>query len=454
MPNSSSSRWHLVLASTLLLSFPASAEGKASADDWPAWRGPLGTGVAESSAPTSWSDEENIAWQLELPGLGFSTPVIWKGRIYLTTAIPLEEPPEPEPRADRSRERRRGGRGSQSPATVKTEFVVMCLNLEDGEEIWRKSACIAKPHEGYHRAYGSHASVSPITDGENLICSFGSQGIFCYSLDGELKWKFDPGVQLEMRRQFGEGANPILHSGTFVHVFDHEGQSFVVALDAASGEVKWRHQRDEPSSWSTPLVTEHDGVLQVIVSASNRIRSYELKGGKPVWECGGIGLNAIPSVVREGDLVIAMSGYREAILQAVKLGGEGDITDAEPNPVTWSSQRGTAYTASPVLHNGLYYTVSDGGKISCFDAASGQPHYLEERLPRGTQLKASPVLAGEALYIATEEGDVHLVALGKEYKLLRTNHLEGQFFVSSPVVVDEHLLLRSRTHLFCIAESN
>jgi outer membrane protein assembly factor BamB len=325
--------------------------------------------------------------------------------------------------------------------------------LDTGKEIWRKKACEAKPHEGFHRTYGSHASVSPVTDGSKVICSFGSQGIYCYDMDGALLWERDPGVELQMRRQFGEGANPALHGGVYVHVFDHEADSFMLALDSKTGEVKWRHERNEPSTWSTPLVTEHDGAWQVIVAGTNRTRSYELFGGKELWQCGGIGVNAIPTVVRHDDLVFVMSGYREPNLQAIRLGGKGDITDADPSPIAWSSNRGTSYTASPVLHEGRYYCVQDGGKISCFDATSGKAFYLEERLPRGTDLKASPLAAGGVLYVATEEGDVHMIALGEEFKLLGTNTLTDQFFVSSPIAVDGKLLLRGQGDLFCIVES-
>ena len=421
-------------------------------DNWPTWRGPNGAGVARSAVATRWSDEENVHWRAAIPGRGFSTPIVWEDRIYLTTAIPLEEPAEEEqPTRGRGGFGRRGPRGS---ATVKTAFLVLCLDLASGEEIWRREACEAKPHEGYHRAYGSHASVSPVTDGSKLICSFGSQGIYCYDMDGELLWQHDPGVDLEMRMQFGEGANPVLHDDVYVHAFDHEGDSFLLALDAKSGEVKWRRERDEPSCWSTPLVTEHDGAWQVITSGSNRTRSYELFGGKELWQCGGIGLNAIPTVVRHGDLILVMSGFREPNLQAIRLGGKGDITDADPSPVVWSSQRGTSYTASPVLHEGRYYCVQDGGKLSCFDATSGKPFYLEERLPRGTDLKASPLAAGEVLYVATEEGDVHMIALGEKYKLLGTNSLTDQFFIASPIAVRGNLLLRGRSDLFCIREGD
>ena len=164
--------------------------------------------------------------------------------------------------------------------------------------------------------------------------------------------------------------------------------------------------------------------------------------------CGGLGLNAIPAVTRHGDLVLCMTGYRDPRLMAVRLGGEGDLTGTDA--VVWETTKATSYTASPVLTGGRYYAVTDRGFISCWDAATGEPHYVEQRLPRGSTLKASPVAAGDHLYVATEAGDVHLISLGDDYEVAGTNTLTDQFFVASPVVSRGELFLRSRSHLFCI----
>ena len=329
---------------------------------------------------------------------------------------------------------------------------MLALDRATGEEVWRHQAVVATPHEGYHRQYGSWASSSPVTDGETLICSFGSYGVYALDLEGELLWSFDPGMKLSMRNQFGEGHAPVIHGDVLVHGFDHEGASFALALDMKSGEELWRVERDEPSMWSMPLVVEHEDGDRVIFSGTNAVRAYALADGEPIWECSGLGLNAIPALTRQDDLLLAMSGYRGANLMAIRLGGEGDLSGSDN--VVWQSPRGCAYTASPVLHDGKYYVVQDGGKISCFDARTGEPHYLEERLPRGSTLKASPIAAGEHLYVPTEEGDVHLVRLGEEYEVSATNHLEGQFYVSSPVAVGGELFLRGPSELICVAEAD
>jgi len=414
---------------------------------WPTWRGPLGTGVANGTAPVEWSDDENIRWRIDIPGRGFSTPIVWGSKLFLTTAVPLEDPPE-APQQEQSSGRRGGFR---TDPVVRTAFLTMCIDRGTGEVLWERVAREATPHEGFHKSYGSHASASPITDGERLFVSFGSFGIYAYDLDGKLLWETDMDVKMRMRNRFGEGAAPVLHGDTLVIGFDQEEDSFIVALDATTGEERWRNARDEPTTWAMPLITEVDVKQQVVTSGTNMVRSYDLDSGELIWECGGLGLNAIPAVMRHEDLVLAMTGYREANLLAIRLGGKsGDLTDTDA--IAWSTTKGTSYTASPVLHEGIYYAVQDRGFISAWDAGTGEPHYVAERLPRGSTLKASPIAAGGHLYVATESGDVHVIKLGTEYELVGTNTLADQFFVASPLAVEGQLILRSRTDLICVGD--
>jgi outer membrane protein assembly factor BamB len=429
---------------------------------WPQWRGPHFNGMAPSDAPVSWSDTKNIKWKAEIPGRGHSTPVVWGNKLFLTTAIPTgaapaapSAPASAEPQGDQGRGGRRGGGGGPgggAGAQIEHKFVVMCLDKNTGKVLWQKTAKTAVPHEGYHRTYGSFASNAPATDGKYLYAFFGSRGLYCYDLDGKLIWEKDLGVQLRVRLQFGEGTAPVLHDDRIFLTFDHEGDSFIVALDKNTGKELWRTPRDEGSSWSTPLVVEHAGQKQVIVSASRKVRSYDFKTGKLIWECAGLGSNVIPQPVMQDGIVYVMSGHRDPKLLAIRLGKEGDLTDTDA--VIWSATRALSYTASPVLHEGKLYVLTDNGVVSCFNAKTGEAYYQQVRLPKPYSFKASPVGANGKLYLASENGDIVVLKMGEKYEVLATNTLEDQVFIASPVIVGGEIFLRSQNHLFCISENN
>ena len=416
---------------TLSLAFASALLVVSEEAHWPHWRGPTRDGVAPGAAPTRWSDAENVRWKVAVPGRGMSTPIVLGERLFVTTAVPTGDAAGA---AD--------GFGSGPPPEHR--FELHCLERTTGKTLWATVACKATPHEGFHKTYGSFASASPLTDGERVYASFGSWGVFAFDLEGKLLWSHDPGVKLVMRNAFGEGLAPVLAGEVLVQVADHEQGSFAFGLDRKTGKELWRVARDEPSTWATPLVTTFATGLEVVTSGVRRTRSYDPRDGKLLWEAPGAGLNAIPTVLRHGDTLLVMSGFREAKILALARD-----KGAEQEPL-WSSTKGCGYTASPVLHDGLYYTVTDRGLISCFDAATGEAHYLEERLPRGSQLKSSPLAAGDYLYCPTEAGEVHLVKLGTKYEVEATNVLSEQVFIASPAVAAGDLFLRSVTHLVCI----
>jgi outer membrane protein assembly factor BamB len=291
-----------------------------------------------------------------------------------------------------------------------------------------------------------------VTDGRYLYASFGSRGIYCYDFNGKLIWEKDLGVQMRIRLQFGEGSAPILYGNLLIHNYDQESGSFVVALDKRNGKEVWRTSRDEMSAWSTPFIAEHKGRKQVIISATKKVRAYEPDSGKLIWECAGLGSNVIPQPVQHNDTVLVMSGHRDPKLMAIRLGREGDLTATDA--VVWSQTRGTSYTASPVLHDGKLYTLTDNGTLSCFNATTGEPYYHQKRLPQPDSFKASPTGADGKLYLASESGVVTVIKMGEQFEVLATNTFENQMFVSSPVVVSGELFLRSKTHLFCISDGN
>ena len=397
---------------------------------WPQWRGPGADGVAHGAAPREWNDAKGVRWKVAVPGRGVSTPIAWGDALFLTTAVPTASDAD-----------------AGSGAPEEQSFELHCLDRKTGATRWKAVAKVATPHEGFHKSYGSWASASPITDGTRVYASFGSQGVYAWTLDGKPAWSFDPGVKLHMRNAFGEGLAPVLAGDVLVQVADQEQGSFVFALDKATGKERWRAPREEPSTWATPLVADVAGSLEVVTAGTTHTRAYEPATGKLVWQASGVGVNAIPAVVRAGDLALVMSGYRDAKILALPLGRAGELGDDAP---AWSSTKGCAYTASPVLCDGLYYTVNDRGQVSCFDAKTGATNYIEERLPRGSSIKASPIAAGGFLYVPTEAGEVHVLALGPKFEVAGTNTLADQVFVSSPAWADGDLYLRSLTHLFCI----
>jgi outer membrane protein assembly factor BamB len=425
---------------------------------WAQWRGPSFDGMARGDAPTAWSDTSNLKWKADIPGRGYSTPVIWGDKIFLTTAIPTGKPaatpapaPSPAPPTTNAPDGR-GGRGPRAESGPQAEhkFDVLCFDRKSGKLLWQRTAKVAVPHEGYHRAYGSFASNSPVTDGKNLYVSFGSRGIYCYDLAGKLLWEKDLGVQMKMRLAFGEGAAPLLLDDRLVVVFDHEAGSFIVALDKRSGKELWRVNRDEGSSWSTPLAIDHGGRKQVIVAATKKVRSYDPQDGKVLWEAAGLGANVIPVPVHQNGVVYVMSGYRDPRLMAIKLGKPGDLTGSDS--ILWSQTRGLAYTTSPVLHDNKLYIATDNGMLSALNATTGEPHYAQARLPKAYNVKASPVGANGKLYLATEDGDVVVVRMGDKFEVIATNTLADQVFIATPVIAGGELFLRSQNKLFCISQ--
>ena len=305
------------------------------------------------------------------------------------------------------------------------------------------------PHEGYHRIYGSFASNAPATDGQRIYAFFGSRGLYVYDLDGKPLWQKDFGLKMAMRLAFGEGSGVVVHNGRVYLQFDHQQEGFVVALDAATGKEIWRAPRTDNSSWSTPLVVEHAGAKQLVVTADTKVKAYDVDTGKVVWEVAGLGAEPHPAAGparRSGAADERLSqpeadGGRVSAAPAISTG-----TDA----IVWETTRGTSYTASPALHDGKLYVIADNGQMSVFNAATGEPHYLQTRLPKPYNFKASPLVVGDRVYLATEEGDVVVVKTGQQFEVLATNTLTDQSFIASPIAVGTDLYLRSRTHLFRI----
>jgi outer membrane protein assembly factor BamB len=427
-----------VLPSALLLAISLAADETADRF-WPQWRGPRATGVSTTAnPPVEWSETKNIRWKIEVPGRGTASPVIWGDRLFLLTAVPA------------------GARGSASHEPLggvaprrMHQFKVLAINRRDGSIAWERTAREEVPHEGSHPDNGTWASSSAITDGEHVIAHFESRGVFVYDMKGTLVWEKDLGDK-KMRNEFGEGSTPVLHGNHLVIVWDHQGQSFIVALDKRTGKELWRANREEIDTWATPLVVEHDGRAQVVVSAMNRIRSYDLQTGEVVWHSPGVTMNPIPSPVAGDGMVFVTSGFRGSNLKAIRLAGaRGDLTGS--SAIVWSLDRDTPYVPSPLLYGDILYILkSNNGLLSAFDAKTGKRHYQLQRLEKTPNVFSSPVGAGGRVYIPGREGATVVIKHGPSFEVLAQNVLDDGFD-SSPAVVDNEMYLRGYKHLYSIA---
>ena len=424
--------------------------------NWPTWRGNEGTGEAPGAKPpVTWSEDENVVWKTPLPGLGNSTPVIWGDRIFLTTAVETEEKREAQPGADDSdrrgrRDRRRGRRGGGAALTNYYDFRVLAIDRNSGEVIWSKSAARAVPHERGHKT-GSQASNSPVTDGRFVYAHFGSRGIHCFTLDGEPAWSRTDLGQMRTRNQFGEGSSPALVDDTLLVNWDHEGDSYLLALDARNGKDKWKQPRNEPTSWSTPVVVEVGRKKQVIVNATKASRAYDLETGKVIWSCEGMTANTIPTpIVRDG-VAYLMSGFRGAMLQAIRLeGAKGDITDSEH--VLWTHERQTSYVPSALLlDDNIFFLRSNNAVLSCVDAETGEVRYEGQRLAGLRTVYASPVAADGRIYLTSREGVTKVIKAGDKYEELATNELDDAFD-ASPILIGDRIYLRGHDNLYCLGK--
>ena len=425
-----------------LLALLITASAGLSADEWPMWRGPLGTGVAPTAdPPIEWSETRNVKWKIEIPGRGSSSPVIWGDRIFLLTAIPAGVSPAEAHKP----------RGGVNPR-IAHQYKVLAINRADGKIVWERTAREEVPHEASHQDNGTWASASAVTDGQHVIASFESRGIYCYDMNGTQVWHKDLGDK-KMRNEFGEGSTPALHGNTLIVVWDHfvPGESFIVALDKRTGEERWRVKRDEIDTWATPAIIEEGGRTHVIVPGMNRLRSYDLATGAVLWETAGLTMNPIPSPVVGDGMVFATSGFRGNSLKAIRLAGaKGDITNT-PH-VVWTLDRDTPYVPSPLLYNGVLYILkTNNGLLSAFDAQSGKPHYQVQRLEKAPNVFASPVAAAGRVYIPGRDGTTVVIKHGPAFEVLAENTLDDGFD-ASPAVVERELYLRGYRYLYRISQ--
>jgi outer membrane protein assembly factor BamB len=524
----------LVLAALLVAS-------AAAAENWPQFRGPDAQSTPQADQlPTEWSADKNIAWKVAVPGTGWSQPIVWGDKIFVTTAVTENQrKPRPGfggfggrggpggpggpgdfPRRPRDKERDpadakvrekakekagdkerakaadkdppskkedrrkegegpgkkedrprgfgpggpgRGGPGggpgrgfgrNPEPPNAVYQWKVLCLDAKTGDVVWERLAHEGRPTIAT-QASNTYASETPVTDGERLYAYFGMTGLFCYDLAGKPLWKKDLGHH-PMQMGWGTGSSPTLDGSRLFVQCDNEEKSFLVALDAKTGDELWRTPREERSGWSTPYVWKNSKRTELVTAGSRNMRSYDPATGKQLWQIKVSG-QASATPVGDADLLYVGTGggMGRGPLIAIKAGAEGDLSEGtsdNPNPgVAWTIPRSGPALASPLLYQDcLYIADQRGGILSCYDAKTGKQHY-RERLPSARGFTATPWAAGGKIFVLDEEGRTFVLEPGPKLKVIATNKLDDMFW-SSVAVAGQKLLLRGVNHLYCIAQ--
>ncbi|MFN8742538.1 MAG: FG-GAP-like repeat-containing protein [Pirellula sp.] len=410
-------------------------------ENWSQWRGPTADGRAGNKAkpPLQWDKTKNIAWTVDLLGEGSATPIVYGNQIFVLAAVKTDrKSPKPVVNDERAK---------TTPDEFFYQFVVSSYDRRSGKILWQRIIVEDVPHEGKHETH-TYAAGSPITDGERLYFSFGSRGVFCYSLDGEPIWNLDLG-DMRTRNGWGEAVTPALTDDLVIINWDQEEGSFITAIDKRTGQILWKKDRvGEVTSWNTPFVTSFEGKQQIIVNGTGSVKSYDVIDGAVLWECGGQTVNAIPSPIRFNDSVICMSGYRGSLACSIPLNSQGDITNS--TKLNWKIVQGTPYVPSPILSEGrLLFTAGNTNALSCIDASTGKPLLERMRLNAIGSMYASPILANGHFYFTSREGTTVVVKDNESLEIVAVNALDD-VIDASPVAVDDQLFLRSWNKLYCI----
>lgn len=413
--------------------------------NWTSWRGDNHTGaIGSGNPPIEFSETQNLKWKTPIPGKGHATPIVWGNQIIVQTAVATDKKPaagEPDQEGQR-----------MGPPSSGTEFIhqflVLSVDLQTGKILWQTQVAEEIPLERTHEL-GSWASNSPVTDGENIYAYFGSRGLHCLDFKGNILWSRDFG-QMEKVMSFGEGASPALYQNLVYILWDHEGPSYLYALDKNTGKEVWVAERDEKTSWSTPVVTEVNGRAQIITTATNHITGYDALTGEVIWTSQGLTRNVIPNPIVSEGILYALSGYRGNAVQAIDLAkAKGEIygTDA----ILWEYNMDAPYTPCAVLMDGLiYFHRTNHGYLTCLDAKTGEVKYSKEKLEGITDLYSSPTGVSDRIYIASD-GIVDVIQAGPTFKLLASNPLEDDFH-ASPIFIGDLMLLRGFKSLYCFGK--
>lgn len=419
--------------------------------NWPQFRGRSAAGVSDGPpTPTTWNVEkgENVRWKTSLPGLAHSSPVIWGDRLFVTTAVAGE---------DQTR-LKTGLYGDIQPVNEDVEFrwLVLCLDRKTGKVLWEKEAAHGKPKVKRHPK-STHANSTPAVDGKRLVAFFGSEGLHAFDLDGKPLWSrdfgtLDSGYYVAPGAQWGFGSSPVIHEDKVIIQVDVQHDSFLAALDAATGKDLWRVPRTDVPTWSTPTIYHEKDRAQVIVNGLRQVGGYDLASGRELWKMAGGGDIPVPTPIFTDDLIFITNAHGMAApILAIKTNAEGDISlgsSSQNEFVAWSKNRGGNYMQTPIAIGELVFFCLDNGVLTCYDAETGQQHF-KERLSGKTGFTASPVSDGRHIYYTDEDGNVYVVKAASTFEKVAENAL-GDACMASPAVADGVLYFRTQHSLIAI----
>ncbi len=418
-------------------------------DNWPRFRGPQAAGVTKDDPrlPERWGRDENVIWQVEVPGWGWSCPVVWGSKVFVTTVVGEEEYEKP----------RKGlylGQGRRKPPKGIHHWMVYSFDLNTGKVLWKQEAHQGEPTSPRHPK-STYASETPTTNGEHLYVLFGDVGLYCYDLEGTPIWS-QPIEPKKTLFDYGAAASPIVHGNQVIMIYDNQEASYIASYDSKTGQQQWRTGRDEMSSWATPVVWENALRSEVVTPGKRKIRSYDLNG-KLLWEMDGRMSNlVIPSPFAAFGMIYITSGYigdKHRPVYAIKPGASGDITPAEGQTsefIQWYLPTGGPYNPSPIIYGDYYYTLHDRGFLTCHNARTGQEVYERQRFEPRASFTASPWAYNGKLFCLSEDGLTYVVKAGPEFKQLHTNDLD-ELCLASTAACQGKLLIRTASRLYCLS---
>ena len=423
----------------------------AAAQNWPSFRGPNASGVADgASPPARWDAVKSIRvrWKTEIPGLGHSSPVVWGDRIFVTTAVSSDPKVEFAPRMEQALE--------AAKDLSSHSWRVYCLDKNTGKILWERTAYTGVPKTKRHPT-ASHASATPVTDGQRVVAFFGSEGLYAYDFSGKPLWKqnlgiIDPGFLYDPDFSWGTGSSPVIYRNLVIVQCDKQKDSFIAAYDLQDGRLVWRAARDELSSWSTPTVYQGKSRAELIASGRH-IRGYDPMTGEQLWKLSGQAQYSIATPVAAHDLIFINDGYGVPSIQpfyAIRAGSSGDISNPH---IAWSMKRGGQWSmTTPLVYGELLYTCANNGILACYNARSGERVYYQRIGGKGGGYTASPVAADGKVYFTSEDGDVFVIRAGPKYEELAANPM-GETCMATPAISEGVIFIRTRSHLYGIGET-